>query len=94
MVTGAADKFSLGFDLRDAKSVSKMGMAERREAQALGPRPCAAREDIKAMTFVAVEGWCVGGGPHWRWLSTFAWQARAWKLIYIYRERYSQNVSY
>jgi len=62
VLTGAADKFSLGFDLRDAKRVSKMGLAERREAQALGPRLCAAWEDIEAMTFVAVEGWCVGGG--------------------------------
>ncbi len=42
--------------------VHKMGMAERREALALGPRLCAAREDIEAMTFVAVEGWCVGVG--------------------------------
>ncbi len=62
ILTGAADKFSLGFDLRDARKVAKMTLSERREAQALGPRLCAAWEDIEALTLVAVEGWCVGGG--------------------------------
>lgn len=62
VLTGAADKFTLGFDLRDAKSVAKLSLAQRREAQALGPRLCAAWESIEAMTFVAIEGWCVGGG--------------------------------
>lgn len=62
VLTGAADKFSLGFNLRDAKRVASLTLAERREAQALGPRLCAAWEDIEAMTFVAIEGWCVGGG--------------------------------
>lgn len=62
VLTGAADKFSLGFNLLDAKRVASLTLAERREAQALGPRLCAAWEEIEAMTFVAVEGWCVGGG--------------------------------
>lgn len=62
VLTGAADKFSLGFDLRDTGALSTMGLGERREAQALGPRLCQAWEDIEAMTFVAIEGWCVGGG--------------------------------
>ena len=62
VLTGAADKFSLGFDLRDSRKVAKLTLAERREAQALGPRLCAAWEDIEALTLVAVEGWCVGGG--------------------------------
>lgn len=62
VLAGGAQNFSLGFDLRDATGVSKLKLAQRREAQALGPRLCAAWEDIEAMTFVAVEGWCVGGG--------------------------------
>ncbi len=62
VLTGAADKFSLGFDLRDAQRVAALTLGQRREAQALGPRLCAAWEDIEALTLVAVEGWCVGGG--------------------------------
>jgi enoyl-CoA hydratase len=62
VLTGAADKFSLGFDLRDAQQVSKLTLAARREAQALGPRLCQAWEEIEALTLVAIEGWCVGGG--------------------------------
>lgn len=62
VLAGGPDNFSLGFDLRDASGVSKLKLGERREAQALGPRLCAAWEELEAMTFVAVEGWCVGGG--------------------------------
>lgn len=62
VLTGAADKFSLGFDLRDARAVRQLGLAERREAQAAGPRLCAAWEEVEALTILAVEGWCVGGG--------------------------------
>lgn len=61
VLAGAADVFTLGFDLREA-SVTDMGLAERRQLQALGPRLCRAWEALEPMTFAAVEGWCVGGG--------------------------------
>ena len=62
VLAGGSKNFSLGFDLRDASGVTKLKLGERREAQALGPRLCAAWEELEAMTFVAIEGWCVGGG--------------------------------
>jgi enoyl-CoA hydratase/carnithine racemase len=62
VLAGTADTFSYGFDLRDAGKVRALPLAERREAQSLGPRLCAAWERIEALTVAAVEGWCVGGG--------------------------------
>jgi enoyl-CoA hydratase len=61
VLAGAAEAFTLGFDLREAK-LEAMGLAERRQLQALGPRLCRAWETLEPMTFAAVEGWCVGGG--------------------------------
>jgi enoyl-CoA hydratase/carnithine racemase len=61
VLAGAADVFTLGFDLREA-SPGGMRLAERRQLQALGPRLCRAWETLEPMTFAAVEGWCVGGG--------------------------------
>jgi enoyl-CoA hydratase len=61
VLTGAADVFTLGFDLREA-SLGDVGLAERRHLQSLGPRLCRAWEELEPMTFAAVEGWCVGGG--------------------------------
>lgn len=62
VLTGAADKFSLGFDLREAGRFAGMSLSERREALAIGPRLCAAWQELEAMTIAAIEGWCVGGG--------------------------------
>jgi enoyl-CoA hydratase len=64
VLTGAADVFSLGFDLKDPTNaeVQTAGLAERRMITQLGPRLCRAWEDLEPMTFVALEGWCVGGG--------------------------------
>ena len=61
VLAGAADVFTLGFDLREADP-GKLGLAERRQRQALGPRMCRAWETLEPMTFCAIEGWCVGGG--------------------------------
>ena len=38
------------------------GLAERRHAMRVGPRLCAAWEALDALTIVAIEGYCVGGG--------------------------------
>ncbi|MEZ0236577.1 MAG: enoyl-CoA hydratase/isomerase family protein [Methylophilaceae bacterium] len=62
LLTGRPDRFSLGFDLRDARSLASLPLSERREALAIGPRVCRAWEDLEALTIAAIEGWCVGGG--------------------------------
>ncbi|MCW9002251.1 MAG: enoyl-CoA hydratase/isomerase family protein [Rhodospirillales bacterium] len=64
ILTGRADSFTLGMDLKDptvAKS-RDAGLAERRNLLQAGPRMCRAWEEIEPLTIVAIEGWCVGGG--------------------------------
>jgi enoyl-CoA hydratase len=61
VLAGAAEVFTLGFDLSEARP-RDIGLAERRHLHALGPRLCGAWEALEPMTFAAVEGWCVGGG--------------------------------
>jgi enoyl-CoA hydratase len=61
ILAGSAEVFTLGFDLREA-TPEPLGLAERRQLQALGPRLCRAWEALEPMTFCAIEGWCVGGG--------------------------------
>ena len=61
VLAGAAEVFTLGFDLREA-SAADLSLAERRQRQALGARLCRAWETLEPMTFCVIEGWCVGGG--------------------------------
>jgi enoyl-CoA hydratase/carnithine racemase len=64
VLTGRADNFCMGMDLKDpAQAASRAGgLAERRIALRAGPRLCQAWEDVDAITICAIEGWCVGGG--------------------------------
>lgn len=64
VLTGAPGVFTLGYDLKDpaARVARGAGLGERRKAAQLGPKMCRAWEAIEPMTFVAIEGWCVGGG--------------------------------
>ncbi|MCP3972094.1 MAG: enoyl-CoA hydratase/isomerase family protein [Rhodobacteraceae bacterium] len=64
VLTGRADNFSMGFDLRDPQTVAleKATMAERRLALQTGARMCQAWEDLQPLTISAIEGWCIGGG--------------------------------
>ena len=64
ILTGTDRVFSMGFDLRDGSTaeVASAGLAAQRVLQMRGPRMCAAIEAIEALTIVAIEGWCVGGG--------------------------------
>lgn len=64
VLTGSTNVFTLGFDLKDpaARDAWPKGLGERRRATRFGPRMCRAWEAIEPMTFVAIEGWCVGGG--------------------------------
>ncbi|MCC5954144.1 MAG: enoyl-CoA hydratase/isomerase family protein [Acidimicrobiia bacterium] len=64
VLTGRADNFSYGVDLKDPEQAAAMavGLAERRSRARLGPRMCEAWERLEALTIVAIEGYCIGGG--------------------------------
>jgi enoyl-CoA hydratase/carnithine racemase len=62
VLVAEGDNFSYGFDLTDGYAQADAGLAERRVLQSLGPRMCAAWAALEPVTFVALEGWCVGGG--------------------------------
>jgi enoyl-CoA hydratase len=64
VLTGRSDVFTLGADLKDPEraAMRHQGLAERRVSLRLGPEMCEAWEKVDAVTIMAVEGWCVGGG--------------------------------
>jgi enoyl-CoA hydratase len=64
ILTGQDHIFSGGMDLKDPELplAKKMTLAEQRKFVQLGPKMCAAWEALEAVTIVAIEGWCVGGG--------------------------------
>ena len=64
VLTGTAEVFSLGADLRDAElqRARTARLAERRLAMQTGGRMCRAWEELEPLTIAAIEGWCVGGG--------------------------------
>lgn len=64
VLAGRADNFTLGADLKDpARTAQKdHGLSQRRLSLRAGPEMCEAWEKIDAITIMAIEGWCVGGG--------------------------------
>ncbi len=64
ILTGRAENFTLGADLRESEGVDvrRLGLAERRVRLRTGPAMCEAWEAVDALTISAIEGWCVGGG--------------------------------
>lgn len=64
VILAGGTNFTMGFDLRDAESdeLRTLGLSERRQRLAAGPRMCQAWQDIEPLTIAAVEGWCIGGG--------------------------------
>ena len=64
ILTGNGQNFSLGADLKDpARSAQReQGLAQRRISLRGGPDMCEAWEKIDAITIMAIDGWCVGGG--------------------------------
>ena len=64
VILAGGENFSMGFDLRDPESteVRTLGLAERRQRMAAGPRLCQAWQDVEPVTIAAIEGWCIGGG--------------------------------
>ncbi|WP_417515034.1 enoyl-CoA hydratase/isomerase family protein [Minwuia sp.] len=61
VLTGRADNFSMGFDLKEGRDPDA-GLMQKRRAIQRGPRLCKAWEELEQMTICAIEGWCVGGG--------------------------------
>ena len=64
ILTGNARNFSLGADLKDPARAGQhdKGLGDRRIALRAGPEMCEAWEKVDAITIMAIEGWCVGGG--------------------------------
>jgi enoyl-CoA hydratase len=64
VLTGQARNFTLGADLKDPEraAMREQGLAARRISLRLGPAMCEAWEKVDAITIMAIEGWCVGGG--------------------------------
>jgi enoyl-CoA hydratase/carnithine racemase len=64
ILTGRPDVFTLGADLKDPASAAlrRQKLAERRLSLRAGPEMCEAWEKVDALTIIAIEGWCVGGG--------------------------------
>lgn len=64
VLTGQADMFTAGMDLKDPEAAKsgQMTVAERRQLVKVGPVMCAAWEALEPVTIVAIEGWCIGGG--------------------------------
>jgi enoyl-CoA hydratase len=64
VLTGTAEVFTVGIDLRDtlAAQADDPSLAERRQLSSLGQRLCRAWEDLAPLTIMAIEGYCVGGG--------------------------------
>lgn len=64
ILAGRSDNFTLGADLKDPARASQRdeGLAQRRISLRAGPEMCEAWEKIDAITIMAIEGWCVGGG--------------------------------
>ncbi len=64
VLTGTAEVFSVGADLKDPERqrASEARLAERRLSIQSGGRMCRAWAEIEALTIVAIEGWCIGGG--------------------------------
>jgi enoyl-CoA hydratase len=64
ILMGGAQNFTLGADLKDPASAAsrKQGLSERRLSLRAGPEMCEAWEKVDALTIMAIEGWCVGGG--------------------------------
>lgn len=64
ILTGGERNFTLGADLKDpaSRDLRTQKLAQRRVSLRAGPEMCEAWEKVDAITIMAIEGWCVGGG--------------------------------
>ena len=78
VLTGGANAFSAGFDLKDAEGRSRRTMdigALRRHLE-LGPRLSRAWQEMEQITIGAIEGFASAVASRWRWRWIFAsWPA-------------------
>ena len=64
VLSGGEKYFTAGVDLKDpqfAQAITQP-LSMRRRLFEIGPRMCAAWEDLPQVTIAAVEGFCIGGG--------------------------------
>jgi enoyl-CoA hydratase/carnithine racemase len=64
VLTGRADGFTAGFDLKDpeGRQRGKLPLGELRRALRLGPKLCREWYEMDQVTIAAIEGHCIGGG--------------------------------
>lgn len=64
VLTGNAQAFSAGFDLKDAERREKagQGLGELRKSLRIGPSMCRAWAEMEQVTICAIEGFAIGGG--------------------------------
>jgi enoyl-CoA hydratase/carnithine racemase len=64
VLTGSANAFTAGFDLKDPEGRSRrtMDIGALRRHLKLGPRLTRAWQEMEQITIGAIEGFCVGGG--------------------------------
>ncbi|WP_430398686.1 enoyl-CoA hydratase/isomerase family protein [Ferrovibrio sp.] len=64
VLTGAAEVFSVGFDLKDPMlaTIATASVPERMQGPLTGAAMCKALSGLECYTIAAVEGWCLGGG--------------------------------
>jgi len=64
VLTGGADAFTAGFDLKDPEGRARraMDLGSLRRHLKLGPRLTRAWQDMEQVTIGAIEGFCIGGG--------------------------------
>jgi len=63
ILTGGDKYFSAGADLGGIRDrLDAPTILETREAIMIGPDLCRSWEEIEAVTIVAIEGFCIGGG--------------------------------
>jgi enoyl-CoA hydratase len=64
VLTGGADAFSAGFDLKDPEGRARrtLDIGSLRRHLKLGPRLTQAWHEMEQVTICAIEGFCVGGG--------------------------------
>jgi enoyl-CoA hydratase/carnithine racemase len=64
ILTGSAQSFSAGFDLKDPEGRSRatMDIGSLRRHLKLGPRLSNAWQEMEQITIGAIEGFCIGGG--------------------------------
>jgi len=64
VLTGGADAFTAGFDLKDPEGRARrtMDLGSLRRHLKLGPRLTRAWQEMEQITIGAIEGFCIGGG--------------------------------